>query len=123
MKARGIKIVFLGIAALAAISAIVMLLWNFLMPGIFGLTTISFWQALGLFALARILFGGFGRKMPMGMHHHSENPIHKKWRKMTPEQRMEFINRRKRFGFGGHGHHGWDRFDMEEQENPGKENE
>ncbi len=35
-------------------------LWNWLMPGLFGLRTIGFWEGLGLFALARILFGGFG---------------------------------------------------------------
>ncbi len=37
---------------------VTMLLWNMLMPVIFGLTVITFWQALGLFVLARILFGG-----------------------------------------------------------------
>lgn len=38
---------------------VVMGLWNWLMPVIFGLTTISFVQALGLLALSKILFGGF----------------------------------------------------------------
>jgi hypothetical protein len=37
-----------------------MLLWNWLMPEIFGLTTISYWQAVGLIVLARLIFGGFG---------------------------------------------------------------
>ena len=35
-------------------------LWNWLMPSIFGLRTIGFWEGVGLFALAHILFGGFG---------------------------------------------------------------
>ncbi len=39
---------------------VVMWLWNWLMPDIFGLTTISYWQAVGLFILAKIIFGGFG---------------------------------------------------------------
>ncbi|MFY0629199.1 MAG: hypothetical protein JXR05_02390 [Flavobacteriaceae bacterium] len=37
-----------------------MYLWNWLMPAIFGLTTITFWQAIGLCLLSKILFGGFG---------------------------------------------------------------
>src|SRR2546423_9266130 len=39
---------------------VVMLLWNWLAPALFGLRPIAFWQALGLLALCRILFGGFG---------------------------------------------------------------
>jgi hypothetical protein len=39
---------------------IVRLLWNWLVPGLFGLGEITFWQALGLLALSRILFGGHG---------------------------------------------------------------
>ncbi|MFT3903276.1 MAG: hypothetical protein QM727_08880 [Niabella sp.] len=99
MKQRGGKIALMGIAALAAISTVVMLLWNWLVCGIFGLTTINFWQAVGLFLLARILFGrfGFGRDRMM---HERGNHMREKWMKMTPEQRKEFINRRRHFGFG-----------------------
>lgn len=32
-------------------------LWNSLMPALFGLTEITFWQAVGLFVLAKFLFG------------------------------------------------------------------
>lgn len=123
MKSRRIKIALMGIVAIAALGAVFMLLWNWLMPVIFGLTAINFWQALGLFALARILFG-FGRGHMMmhgGMHGMGKNPIHKKWMKMTPDQRKEFIERRRQFGFGGHfGRHP---FDMHEDEEQGKENE
>ena len=35
-------------------------LWNWLMPAIFGLTKITFWQALGLSFLAHILFRSEG---------------------------------------------------------------
>jgi uncharacterized membrane protein YraQ (UPF0718 family) len=38
---------------------IIVWLWNWLMPLIFGLPTITFWQGVGLFILAKILFGGF----------------------------------------------------------------
>lgn len=37
----------------------VMLLWNWLMPELFGLATITFWQAFGIILLARLIFGGF----------------------------------------------------------------
>ena len=50
-----------GIVVFSAIGGgIVMLLWNWLAPELFGLRTITFWQAFGLLALCRILFGGFG---------------------------------------------------------------
>jgi hypothetical protein len=39
---------------------VVKVLWNWLMPGIFGLGVITFWQAFGLVLLAKILFGGHG---------------------------------------------------------------
>ncbi|MBK6526662.1 MAG: hypothetical protein IPG07_14625 [Crocinitomicaceae bacterium] len=43
-----------------AMTAVVMLLWNWLMPTLFGLTIITFWQALGILILSKILFGGHG---------------------------------------------------------------
>jgi hypothetical protein len=42
------------------VGEIVRRLWNWLLPTLFGLPAITFWQALGLLVLARILFGGFG---------------------------------------------------------------
>ncbi|HEY6046076.1 MAG TPA: hypothetical protein VIU65_05690, partial [Pyrinomonadaceae bacterium] len=50
-----------GLIVFSAIGGVVvMLLWNWLAPELFGLRTITFWQAFGLLALCRILFGGFG---------------------------------------------------------------
>ena len=89
----------LGFLLIAAgFSAIVMLLWNWLIPSLFGLITINFWQALGILLLARILFGGGGRMMRKPSHH-NHNHIHDKWAKMSPEQRKEFIEKRRKFGF------------------------
>ncbi len=52
----------LGILAMVAIGgALVMVLWNWLVPPIFGWSRVTLWQALGLLALCRILFGGSGR--------------------------------------------------------------
>lgn len=57
---RKAKFFFVFIAIILGIALLVALLqylWNMLMPAIFGLITISYWQAFGLFVLSRILFG------------------------------------------------------------------
>lgn len=41
-----------------------MWLWNWLMPDIFGLTTLTYWQAIGLLILAKLVFGGFEGQGP-----------------------------------------------------------
>lgn len=49
----------LFVAIFFVLSALVMFLWNALLPQITHLTAITYWQALGLMLLCRILFGGF----------------------------------------------------------------
>ena len=105
----------------AVFSTVVMLLWNWLMPAIFGIATISFWQALGLFILARIFFGSFGFFEKARMHGliHQDlegNPIHKKWMRMSAEERKEFIEKRRKFGFGHPHPHPHPFFDMEKHD-------
>jgi len=39
---------------------VIMWLWNWLMPMIFGLPELSYWQSVGIFILAKIIFGGIG---------------------------------------------------------------
>ena len=57
-----IPIGIVGIAAFMFIGGtVVQWLWNWLMPALFGLPTVTFWQAAGLLTLSRILFGGFGK--------------------------------------------------------------
>jgi len=64
---------------------VVMLLWNWLLPAIFGWRLINFWQALGLLALCRILFGRWGGH---GHDHGRSNRFSgDQWKKMTPEER------------------------------------
>lgn len=55
-----IGFVILGIGLLFLFGWVVMLLWNWLMPEIFGLKTITYWQGWGLLALSSILFKGMG---------------------------------------------------------------
>src|SRR6266542_5193596 len=86
----------IGIAAILLVGfiggEIVKLLWNWLLPPIFGWRQITFWQGLGLLALSRILVGGTGRH---GCYRS------KRLDDMTPEERERFRQRiRDRFGFG-----------------------
>lgn len=106
MRRNGLKMFLFGIVIAALFGVLVMVLWNLIVPAVFDLPAINFWQASGLFILGRLFFGNFGPgKMMMHgrMGHMHENPMHEKWRKMTPEQREEFINKRRRFGGGPFG--------------------
>jgi hypothetical protein len=86
---------------------VVLQLWNWLLPPLFGWRQITFWQALGMLALCRILFGGFGlhgssrssvrRRMTERMTERMAEP----WEHMTPEERERFRQgMRGRCGFG-----------------------
>ena len=70
-------------------SELVMQLWNWLMPALFGWRHITFWQALGILALCRILFGGFGRHgwSRSGMRRRIADRMAERWEGMTPEER------------------------------------
>ena len=59
-------------------------LWNWLLPSLFGVPEITFWQAWGLLALCRILFGGFG------MHGRRDSRRRWRWDYMSPEERERF---------------------------------
>ncbi len=56
----GIGFAILGVGMLALLGLVVMLLWNWLMPDIFGLKQLNYWQAWGLLLLSTILFKGLG---------------------------------------------------------------
>lgn len=76
----------LGAAAFAFIFGyLIMLLWNWLMPMLFGLTTITFWQAVGIAFLARLIFGG-------GKHSHN----HDRERPSRDKAKREFMRHWKR---------------------------
>jgi len=57
----GVFVVFISISGMILLLAMLwaiptMLLWDWLMPEIFGLTTITIWQAMGVNILAGIFF-------------------------------------------------------------------
>jgi hypothetical protein len=107
------KWIFLAPLAILAIllfialgGEIVQLLWNGLLPPLFGWRQVTFWQALGILALCRILFGswggsgghrsGFRRRMSERM----TDRMAERWDAMTPEERERMRQRlRGRWGF------------------------
>ena len=67
---------------------LVLRLWNWLTPALFGWKPITFWQALGILVLCRILFGGGGIR---GAHRsRSRRRMAARWDRMTPEERERF---------------------------------
>ncbi|MBN1196060.1 MAG: hypothetical protein JXA62_01485 [Candidatus Aminicenantes bacterium] len=91
-------------AAFALVFAIlVKVLWNWLMPVLFGLPLIGFWQAFGVLLLAKILFGGHGH----GGHRHEESAksghVHPWFRRKPgvpgPLQREAWVGPRSRDDF------------------------
>ena len=85
---RAAKISVMASFAVAIASFLVMSLWNVLMPAIFAVRVISFWQALGLLVLSKILFGGF-RPYARGGSHWRRSMMNR-WEQMTPEERDKF---------------------------------
>jgi hypothetical protein len=86
-----VAFVVLATLALVLFGFVAMSLWNWLMPALFGLKTVTFWQAVGLLMLARLLLGSFrgshggsfrGRQWRMRML--------ERWEQMTPEEREAF---------------------------------
>jgi hypothetical protein len=108
---KNLKFGFAGIGIMlvmcAVFGAAVMLLWNALMPQIFGFPQLDYLQAAGLLILARILFGGLGswkghaayrgaREGKERLFQHN-NKLREKWMNMSEEERKEFIEKEKDF--------------------------
>jgi hypothetical protein len=106
-----IPVVLVGFVVFIFIGGeVVKLLWNWLAPPLFGLPLLSFWQALALLALCRILFGGFGMggggrrhyrgRMVERMTDRMADRFAQRWQNMSPEERERFRQRvRERCGF------------------------
>ena len=69
---------------------VVLHLWNWLLPGLFGWKQVTFWQAVGLLALCRILFGGFGMRGGGMQRSYFRRRMAERWDHMTPEEREKF---------------------------------
>lgn len=76
-------------ALFLVISGVVMFLWNAVLPEVTGVKMLTYWQAAGLLALSKILFGNFnfGRhRMPPFAH----RGIREKWMNMTHDEKEKF---------------------------------
>jgi hypothetical protein len=95
LKARRKKLLWVAPAAILGIALfaflggeIVRLLWNWLAPDLFGWREITFWQAFGLLALCRILFGSHGFHVrPRRMADRFADRMTERWAEMSPEER------------------------------------
>ena len=83
------RVIFIPIAIAAGVfifGSLVMFLWNSILPAVLGISTITFWQALGILVLSKILFGGF-RGGHGHFHGHAGHNLRAKWMNMNPEER------------------------------------
>lgn len=79
------------VAMVFIMGAVVMYLWNALMPNIFHLGTITYCQAILLLILSKILFGGFrGRGCGRGGRWGRGREWKQKWMSMSEEERAKF---------------------------------
>jgi len=92
---KGMMIFLFILAVLVPLGFIVMALWNNILVPVLHISIINFWQALGIFLLCKLLFGGFpggwrGRHSRGGEHGWWRKEMYKKWETMTPEERQQF---------------------------------
>ena len=92
--ARGLKFVAFAALAVTVGSAVVMWLWNWVMPGTFGLPELTLGKAFALLVLSRILLGGLHGGM--GRRMHWRHRMRERLEQMSPEQRDQFMK-----GMGG----------------------
>jgi hypothetical protein len=117
---RAVEKVLKGLLMLVMVAVLSVLLgfvverlWNWLMPGIFGLRTITYWQAVGLFFLSKLLLGGFPGRGGGGRGRGFRNRgwkqrMEKRWAGMSDEEREKF-----RAGMRGRHGCGWGPEDRE----------
>ena len=89
-------------AAVLVFGSLVMFLWNSILPAVLGVGALTFWQAVGLLILCRILFGGFrGRPGggPRGFQWARRRRTRERWMQMDDEERAAFREKlRERWG-------------------------
>jgi len=109
-KKFGLGLIF--IVVFAAAIAVVMVLWNWLIPEIIGWSTINYWQAAGLAVLCRLLFGGIGKEFNFrgSKDRDKRRHLHEKLKDMSLNERREFIRNR----MAGMRDFTWEEFPQEE---------
>ena len=95
MRPRLKRMIFIVPAAAVGIALFIFIggelvlhLWNWLLPPLFGWRLITFWQAVAMLTLCRILFGGVSGR---GLHRSNRGRrMAERWERMTPEERERF---------------------------------
>jgi hypothetical protein len=103
---------FLFVGAGLLMGGVVKLLWNAILPPLLNVKPIAYWQAVGLLALCRILFGNYGggRRRQRWSHGMADDnpdsvkrtgrfgglPWRNKWMNMSPEERIKFRSEMRR---------------------------
>ena len=86
---KGLTMLVFATVFVAVFGYVVMRLWNWLTPALFGWHLISFWQAVGILVLSKILFGGFHGRGG-GRRRGWKRDMEERWEKMSPEEREKF---------------------------------
>ena len=86
---KKVFIVLFFAAAMAGLVAVIMLIWNAILPQVIGVTEVNYWQMLGILFLSKILFGGskFG---PNKSKFRKRSQMRKKFQSMTDEEKETF---------------------------------
>ena len=98
LATRDSPFAFLAFVALGGV--VVQQLWNWLLPTLFAWPALTFWQALGLLALCRILFGGRGMRWSRGGSRSSWRGWGRRWQAMTPGSASACGSGCARWGYG-----------------------
>jgi hypothetical protein len=100
----------LGALIFLGLGLIVKSLWNLLIPVLFNGPVITFWQAVGIFILSKILlhtfgFGHHGHGWSKRNYWHWKSRMEEKMASMTPEEREKFKDEWSRRCRPGYWHH------------------
>ena len=85
-------IIALATLGIFVFSEVVMLLWNHILPGVLHVGAITFWQAMGILVLSKILFSGFRGRRGMAQRHFKKR-MFGQWQNMSEEEKEMFSAR------------------------------
>jgi len=87
---RKVGFILITTALVALVAAVVMILWNWLMPAIFDLTTITYIQATGLLLLSKILFSGICKRGSRPHHRFWKKRFLDKWEHLSDAEKEKY---------------------------------
>lgn len=87
-----LMVVAFVIVVAAVVTTIFMFLWNWLIPALFAGPLLTYWQALGLLVLAKIVFGIANHSKKWKGHHNGHSPWKSRCAEMTPEEKQRMKN-------------------------------